>query len=211
MVRKGLRLVPALPLTFVLMALTLSAPANAGGDGWFCRPVWTWVGTQLKLTWKCEPIPLLIITFPGDGGCPECGIAFLWRHDYAVNPEKENRFAEQVSTGLRLIGRATRTTDPATAAQLRTDALNAFTTAASTSGFSPLSLQSAGAANPTTGVFTARPDLAWAAASAADVLDGVAELKRVLYPGPVGGSRAAAMRQFEEAYTELSQQRAIAG
>ncbi|XVV06040.1 hypothetical protein ACQPW3_11900 [Actinosynnema sp. CA-248983] len=208
---RRLRLPWAVPLAFLLMAVTLSVPANAAGEGWFCRPVWTVVDGQPKRTWQCDPIPLLIITFPGDGGCPECGIGMLWRHEQVINPEKENLFAERVSTGLRLIGRATRTTDPTTATRLRTEALDAFTTAASTSGFSPLALQSAGVANPTTGGFTARPDLAWLAASGADVIDGIVELKRVLYPGPVGGSRAAAMRQFDEAYAELSQQRVIAG
>lgn len=211
MLRRKLRLLLAAPIMFLLMAVA-PAPANATSTTPFCWEVWTWEASGWpKVEVRCVDIPVQIITFPGDGGCTVCGFAFRWTDDPLSNPEMENRFAERVSTGIRLIGQATYTSDPTTAAQLRTEALNAFTTAASTSGRSSVRLVAAGVANPTTGGFTARPDLAWLGASGADVVDGIVELKKVLYPGPVGGSRAAAMRQFEEAYWELSQQRAIAG
>lgn len=207
---RRLRLLLAAPIMFLLMAVA-PAPANAVGFGVHCYWLLEFDNGWYVPKLHCEPILLQVIAFPGGGGCEVCGPAFRWTHDPVINPEMENRFTERVSTGIRLIGQATYTANPTAAAQLRTEALNAFTTAASASGRSSVRLGAVGLANPTTGGFTARPDLLWLAASGGDVLDGIAELKRVLYPGPVGGSRAAAMRQFEEAYSELSQQRVIAG
>jgi hypothetical protein len=208
MLRRKLRMLLAAPIMFLLMAVA-PAPADATGYGVHCYWVWVYENGFYVQKLHCEDI-LVEIDYLA-GGCDICGPAFRWTHEPLINPELESRFAERISTGLRLIGQATHTADTTSAARLWTDALNAFTTAATSSGRSSVRLGAAGVANPTTGGFTARPDLAWIGASGGDVLDGIAELKRALYPGPVGGSRATAMRQFEEAYWELSRQRVIAG
>lgn len=167
-----------------------------------------WSNGQLKV--YCVDIE---VVWPWDKytECWMCGLSFDWQHDPVIREDLEAAVGQQVVNGIDKLGAAEFTRDVTLRAQLRAEAMSAFTAAARYGGGSAMSMQSTGVANMERNTYEPDPH-PWTLAAGADIVDGVALLQRSFEdPVNAGRLRALAAAQFDEAYTELSQQRVIEG
>ncbi len=219
---------PVIAALVIGLALIFAAPAgsapispsgSAAGAGAVINPAYTEICFPVKVgglivQWKCYRI---YVYWPLNLPCPpRCGPGFDLTNDPFILPESvENRINELIGLGMSKLGDAAATTDPTTRATLRRQAIDAFTTAAQSSVNTRLTLRQVGVASAADNSYDTRPAAwhTWAQAAGQDIADGMAYLKQYLTTPPTVSNPYLhfATAQFDEAYTEFSQQRVIAG
>ncbi len=193
-----------------------AAPASGpvgvnGGSTIICYPV---IVNGVIVRIICRPVRVLVEFKPP---CPPlCGPTFGWRHDPRVLPEStENLINEMIVAGLAGLGDAAAAADPYTRTRLRDQALGVFMSAARYSRYTRLSPQQVGLASTSDNSLDPRPEPwhSWVGAAGEDIAQGMAYLKLAILAPPSAGNpyQRLAAAEFDEAYTEFSQQRVIAG
>lgn len=219
---------PVIGALVIGLALTFAAPAgaapispsgSAAGAGAVINPAYSEICFPIKVGrwivgWECHRIYVdrrLDLLCP-----PRCGPGFDLTNDPLILPESvENRINQLIGLGMSKLGDAAATTNPTTRATLRRQAIDAFTTAAQSSLNTRLILRQVGVASAADNSYDTRPAAwhTWARAAGQDIADGMAYLKQYLTTPPTVSNPYLyfATAQFDEAYTEFSQQRVIAG
>jgi hypothetical protein len=164
------------------------APAQAGPD----PSVTTWCNDHPLV---CEPVRVLLTRCP-----PFCLVDIWWRWRWPPeHPDWVRLLNEDIATGMRQLGDGSRAA-----------ALSSFQAASNLVTFSQLAVDQVGRINPENNQFEPQ-SIPWMQAAGEDIVDGITFLQLGRANPQAGGYTALAAAQFDEAYTEFSQQRVISG
>lgn len=156
----------------------------------------------------CAPLE---VNWPWPQWCIMCDLYTQHVADPVINPELSDQVATHFAHGMNALGQAATATDPARKATLRATAFQEFVSAARAAGGSRLSVRRVGWLDRTTGRLSPEPQ-PWLRESGVDLADGVGWLQ-LSFTDPANANRyrSLAMAQFDQAYTEIADQRVIAG
>jgi hypothetical protein len=164
------------------------APAQAGPDPLFAP----WCNDPPLI---CRPVKVPIIHCP-----PFCPVDIWWRWRWPPeHPDWMLLLNEEIATSMQQLGDGSRAA-----------ALNSFQAASNLVTFNQLAVDQVGRINPDNNQFEPQP-IPWLQAAGEDIVDGITFLQLGRANPQAGGYTALAAAQFDEAYTEFSQQRVISG
>jgi hypothetical protein len=141
--------------------------------------------------------------------CWMCGLGIDWLHDPVIREDFEGLVGRHVTQGLATLGLAEFEADARKRDALRGQAMAQFDAATRYAGESRMRLGATYEADPERHTVDPSPD-PWAEAAGIDVADGITLLQAAIAdPRDAARLRALATAQFDEAYQELSLQKAI--
>ncbi|MEV4895681.1 hypothetical protein AB0K48_40565 [Nonomuraea sp. NPDC055795] len=192
--------------------ITPASPARADNPGYLAFPR---LVANMPAAWHVLNRKLWV---DGCEGCP--GVQAIDLTEYpSLSPRSEDAHLDSLTAGLAYLHDAAGTADPHRQRTLRTAAAQSFANAAWRLGRSRVSLGRVGTGDLTRNVFspTRNP---WLSAAGTDLADGLGLMGSALpagydgsdYPPPPPWRNPIviqAMAQFDEAYTELVEQRPV--
>jgi hypothetical protein len=163
------------------------APAQAGPD-----PFTTWCDDSPRV---CAQVHVQIVLCP-----PLCLVDLWWWWRWPPeHPDWVRLLNEEIATGMRQLGDGSRTA-----------ALNSFQAASTLVTINQLAVGQVGRINPENNQFEPQP-IPWLQAAGEDIVDGITFLQLGRTSQQPASYTMLAAAQFDEAYTEFSQQRVISG
>jgi hypothetical protein len=142
-------------------------------------------------------------------GCAKC-LHWIDVKTEVEQPGLEATVKGGIMAGLGQLSEATVAGDERTRARLRADALARFTDVAKALGRTAVTPGAVGYYDPDKGV-TVETDTAWLASADQDIVDGVGLLQRSIEDPEPSPWRAAAMRQFDKAFAQISTKKVMEG